>query len=152
MDQYQPQNQLVAPSERLARHISLVSYDPLMTASFYEMLGFKVNTRSSDSSLISAPGLELQFFRRDAPGITESADVNSEKESVYIYIPILKIDEYYMELRSMQAPITVEMQKWPWGRKEFNLIDLDGYYLVFYKPSADEKSTEEVVGKMQTSS
>jgi hypothetical protein len=152
MDQSKPQNQLVAPSEHLVHRLSLVSYNPVMTASFYEMLGFKVNTRNSDFSLISAPGLELRFFRRDAPGITESADMNSEKESVYIYVPVLKIDEYYTELRNMQAPITVEMQKWPWGRKEFNLIDLDGYYLVFYKPSVDEKSTEEVFGKMQTSS
>ena len=93
------------------------------TAAFYENLGFR-SKREADYATCYVNWFWVEFHKNEgaAPQASEQLAVSVEG-----------IDEFYEALVAKGIKPESEPQDQPWGRREFTVVDPDGYKLLFFK-------------------
>ena len=117
---------------------SLVLYvtDTHKTADFYQKLGFEIATEEDNFTLAKLGDFELHCSDKISIDFPEESDVKLKGAGISICIDVENIDEYFKNLKEKGLKPFSEPQDKPWGNKEFDIRDPDGYKLVFYEPLA----------------
>jgi catechol 2,3-dioxygenase-like lactoylglutathione lyase family enzyme len=103
---------------------------------FYESLGFEFKK--------SVPGISataylnwfwIEFLLNErviTEAFKEDATVSTKGAGQYIHINVEDVDQFYQWLIAKGLEPFSEPDNFPWGHREFVLIDPDGYKLVFF--------------------
>jgi catechol 2,3-dioxygenase-like lactoylglutathione lyase family enzyme len=95
--------------------------DPAKTAEFYESLGFFIEKREADYVMIRLNWFWAEFRKGQAsPG------------GPLVYVSVADIDEFYQGVIVRHIQPDGEPKEYS-GRREFSLVDPDGYKLVFFQ-------------------
>lgn len=86
---------------------------------YKSVLGFKVNYQQSDLGVMDRDKVTITLFPNDGRGMA----------SAYFYVE--DADALYAELQSKQARIQGAPVSYPWGLRDFAVLDLDGNQLRF---------------------
>jgi catechol 2,3-dioxygenase-like lactoylglutathione lyase family enzyme len=93
------------------------------TKKFYEELGFRFGTPKGDYLIAYINWFSVEFH----PGKPESKDSGAHTQ-----LSVDNVDEFYEEVKSKGMKPEGEPKDTPMKRREFMLIDPDGYKLVFF--------------------
>jgi catechol 2,3-dioxygenase-like lactoylglutathione lyase family enzyme len=96
------------------------------TAQFYESLGFRAGKREADSLIVYVNWFWVEFRAQDGGGAT-ARDAGS-----LLYLAVDDVDECYQDLLGKAVKPASEPTT-SMGRREFMVVDPDGYQLVFFK-------------------
>jgi uncharacterized glyoxalase superfamily protein PhnB len=66
-----------------------------------------------------------------APKLEAERDHRRSGEHLDAYLPVTGIEELHAELAGRGAPITRALARQPWGTRDFQVEDPDGYILCF---------------------
>lgn len=94
------------------------------TAAFYEAVGLRVGKREADYLTCYVNWFWVEFH------VTDQPDQVAKEE---LAISVENIDEFYEALIAKNLQPQAAPQDQPWGRREFTLVDPDGYKLLFFK-------------------
>ena len=117
----------------MAKDFGLFSIEPVLkvtdvkaTAEYYrDTLGFEIDLLYGDppTHAVMRRGIVIQF------ALGEEADVGS---SGWMYVRMSRdMDGFYDELKSRGANIVSERETKPWGKREFDVEDCNGYRIRF---------------------
>jgi predicted lactoylglutathione lyase len=90
---------------------------------FYEDLGFKFGTPKGDYLIAYINWFSVEFH----PGKPGNAGGGAQTQ-----LSVDNVDEFYEEVKSKSMKPAAEPQDTPMKRREFMLLDPDGYKLVFF--------------------
>jgi catechol 2,3-dioxygenase-like lactoylglutathione lyase family enzyme len=93
------------------------------TRKFYEDLGFRFGTPKGDYLIAYINWFSVEFYEG-------TSDVKSS--GAHTQINVDDVDEFYKELIAKGMKPENEPKDIPAGRREFLLLDPDGYKLVFF--------------------
>ncbi len=106
------------------------------TTKFYETLGFdfkKSNPGVSATAYLNWFWIE---FLLENKVITEEfkddVEVSRKGAGQYTHVAVDDIDDFYQTVLASGLHPSSEPRDFPWGHREFVLIDPDGYKLVFF--------------------
>jgi catechol 2,3-dioxygenase-like lactoylglutathione lyase family enzyme len=97
------------------------------TAEFYEKVGFRFGKRDADRLTFYVNWFWVEFHTL-GEGMNPQSATNEQ-----LAVSVEGIDELCESLRSKGIAIESEPQDQPWGRREFSVVDPDGYKLLFFK-------------------
>jgi len=116
--------------------ICLVS-DLAKSMAFYQALGFEFKKETPGVSVTAYLNwFWIELLLKDKVVTTEfKADVSAAPKGAgqYIHISTGDVDDFYRVLLSKGLRPSGEPQDFPWGHREFVIIDPDGYKLVFFQ-------------------
>ncbi|MGZ6004740.1 MAG: VOC family protein [Candidatus Saccharimonadales bacterium] len=105
------------------------------TAKFYDQLGFRFGRRTDNRLVLYVNWFSIDFVtvgKNDEPAYIKEASAAKKGAGVFIMISVLNVDEFHAELiKSGFKPLGQTEDK-PTGKREFVLLDPDGYKLVFF--------------------
>jgi catechol 2,3-dioxygenase-like lactoylglutathione lyase family enzyme len=93
------------------------------TKKFYEDLGFRFEDKKGDYLKAYINWFSVEFYKRKA----DNAD-----SGAHIQINVDDVNEFYKDVVSKGMKPEGEPEDIPAGRREFLLLDPDGYKLVFF--------------------
>lgn len=104
--------------------IVMIAKDPMVSADFYEDLGFTVVKKEKDAASVRSNWFWIDFYKTH-----EYKSTGNDNQTVCLSVE--DIDETHEALKTMKLKPT-EPQKFPTGRYETMVSDPDGYKLVFF--------------------
>lgn len=107
------------------------------TVEFYEVLGFDFKKRTDDYAIGYVNWFWVEFVPKDKvekSTFQEHAglDVVDKGAGVFLHMSVDDVDAFYQMVVDTGLKLASEPKDFPWGRREFILIDPDGYKLVFF--------------------
>jgi catechol 2,3-dioxygenase-like lactoylglutathione lyase family enzyme len=93
------------------------------TQKFYEDLGFRFETRKGDYLKAYINWFWVEFYKGEA---------DTKGAGVYIQLSVDDVDEFYKDIVAKGMKPESEPKDIPAGRRDFLLLDPDGYKLVFF--------------------
>lgn len=107
------------------------------TITFYETLGFEFRkTVPGISATAYLNWFWMEFLLEDQV-VTEAfkpdISVSPKGAGQYLHINVTDIDAFYESLVAKELKPASQPQDFPWGHREFVLIDPSGYKLVFFE-------------------
>lgn len=112
--------------------------DALVTADFYEQLGFIVTKREPEHVSIRLNWFWIDFHpqdKEDKPEFQKEAVLEPKGAGQFLYIKVDDVDGFYQGLQEKGIKPSSQPKDWPWGNREFVVRDPDGYKLVFFNKS-----------------
>jgi len=111
---------------------------------FYEALGFELKKRVPDvAATVYLNDFWVEFLLEDkvvTEAFKEDVTVSPKGAGQYMHINVENVDEFYKDALTKSLKPVSEPQDFPWGHREFVLVDPDGYKLVFFS-KLNEKAT-----------
>ena len=103
------------------------------TADFYEKLGFDAVVED-DAVRIKLGDFTLCLMDESKVEIQNEVGDAPRGSGLYTYIEVENVDEYYDFVKNNGLVPSSKPKTWPWGKREFAIVDPDGYKLVFFSP------------------
>jgi catechol 2,3-dioxygenase-like lactoylglutathione lyase family enzyme len=97
---------------------------PAGVAYYRDVLGFDVNYQQDDLGVMDRDNVRLLLIAR--------TERHKGIGSAYVYVE--NVDALYDELRRKGANVQGEPVSWPWGLREFRVLDLEGNEISFGQP------------------
>lgn len=114
------------------------------TVEFYEALGFDFKKRTDDYAIGYVNWFWVEFVPKDK--VEKSTfekhaglDAAEKGAGAFLHMSVDDVDEYHQMVVDTGLKPASEPQDFPWGRREFILIDPDGYKLVFFTKSEHKR-------------
>jgi len=106
------------------------------TVKFYETLGFETRKNEVDHATLYSNWFWIDFLamgKNKRTEFTKGVDSGNRGAGVFLYLSVDNVDEFHEHLLSSGLKPSTKPQDQPWGNREFNLRDPDGYNLVIFK-------------------
>ena len=106
------------------------------TVKFYETLGFETRKNEVDHATLYSNWFWIDFLtmgKNKRTEFTKGVDSGNRGAGVFLYLSVDNVDEFHKHLLSRGLKPSTKPQDQPWGNREFNLGDPDGYNLVIFK-------------------
>ena len=100
------------------------------TAEFYKQAGFAIDVLN-DAVRIIFGDYRLAFMDESKATVKDDA-VAKKGVGMFIYFEVENVDSFYQMLEEKNIKTVGEPQSTPWGKREFMVIDPDGYKLIFF--------------------
>ena len=106
------------------------------TVKFYETLGFETRKSEADHATLYSNWFWIDFLaigKNERTKFAKGVDSSPKGTGVFLYLSVDNVDEFHAHLISSGLKPSAIPQDQPWGNREFNLRDPDGYNLVIFK-------------------
>ncbi len=109
------------------------------TLEFYEKLGFQCERTVEGCAKTRLNWFWIEFVTRSVAENGVFKDLingqkgNPKNQSLLVEISVQDVDKFYEGVIEQGLQPASEPQNFPWGRREFVLVDPDGYKLVFFQ-------------------
>ena len=106
------------------------------TVKFYETLGFETRKSDADHATLYSNWFWIDFLvigKNERNEFSKGMDSGNKGAGVYLYLSVDNVDAFHEHLLSSGLKPSTKPQDQPWGNREFNLRDPDGYNLVIFK-------------------
>jgi catechol 2,3-dioxygenase-like lactoylglutathione lyase family enzyme len=108
--------------------------DVAMTADYYrDMLGFSVDFLWGEPpsyASVSRGETVLHFSKAEPPGRRNSVSAAGAGNGTDVYLIVAGIEDVFREMKRHGVRILKEPQTYPYGMREFNLEDVNGYRII----------------------
>jgi uncharacterized glyoxalase superfamily protein PhnB len=117
---------MVAPSPMMLKALPELPFDDVGAAvSYYrDVLGFRINYQQHDLGVMDRDNITVLLIARK--------DRHAGIGSAYIYVE--NADALYAELRAKGASVQGEPVSYPWGLRDFGVLDLERNQIRFGQP------------------
>jgi catechol 2,3-dioxygenase-like lactoylglutathione lyase family enzyme len=109
--------------------------DVQTTADYYrDILGFDIRFTYGEPptfAVVDRGDVSVHLVRSDPPGRRNGMAAAGPGNGNDFYVDVTDIDELHAELTGRGARVLSEPQTWPYGMREFNIEDLNGYRIIF---------------------
>ena len=116
--------------------VILLIHDIEASAKFYEALGFEVRKRVPKVSVTACLDNFWIEMLLSSMVVTEEfkndVAVTPKGAGQYIHFQVEDVDEFFKYIVEKELSPASKPQDFPWGNREFVIIDPDGYKLVFF--------------------
>ena len=119
--------------KQLSSFLVLYTNDLQKTINFYEKFGIEIKDQDEGKCVFQLGKLEIHV--NTSEDIPEYKYVTQGKHGtgVLFYIEVDNLDEAYTIVKCIGGIIKAEIEKRPWGTKEFLFQDPNGYNIIFYE-------------------
>ena len=107
-----------------------------VTAKFYDKLGFRFGKRTDNRLTVYVNWFSVDFVtvsKDDKPVVQKEDSLANKGADVYIMVSVLIVDEFYAEAIKEGFKPLGEPETKPTGKREFIILDPDGYKLTFFQ-------------------
>ncbi len=110
------------------------------TVEFYEKLGFLIKEKETNYAKVYVNWYWMEFVAKDKaePTVFKKAanlDTANKGSGIFVEVSVSDTDEFYDSLTAKGIKPASKPQDFDWGRREFVVIDPDGYKIVFFTKS-----------------
>jgi catechol 2,3-dioxygenase-like lactoylglutathione lyase family enzyme len=106
------------------------------TAKFYQALGFEVKKREPGLITVYMNWFWMEFHAKGgatAGDLAKDARIAKKGPGLTLYLSVENVDAFYKFLVSKGIKPASAPRDEPWGNREFQLRDPDGYRLVIFR-------------------
>lgn len=107
------------------------------SAEFYQKLGFQVHHEKDDIEIsVQLGDFWLELLNKNKTVTSEyvvDAKVSNKGAGIYLQIKVQDVDNFYKKVINSGVESVSEPKDYPWHKREFTVIDPDGYKLTFFE-------------------